>query len=79
MDAFSTLRADGKKFLELQYWENHDSNSLQDAKFILMVLTIPPNPFRHIAPLIYLAQHPRVTLRNHFKSNSPDISFLVYS
>ncbi|KAF8900603.1 hypothetical protein CPB85DRAFT_1325232 [Mucidula mucida] len=73
VDAFSTPRADGPKFHELQYWERHDSNSFYDARFILMVLTNPPNPFRHIAPLIYLAQHPRVMLRLHLKNIGPGL------
>ncbi|KAF9031128.1 hypothetical protein BDZ89DRAFT_1132057 [Hymenopellis radicata] len=50
------------KFLQRQYWEHAESD--YDARFLLMVLTKPENPFRHLAPLIYLAQHPRVAMRN---------------
>ncbi len=60
VDAFNHCNADNIKFLQRQYWE--DAHLNYDAQFILMVLA-RTNPFRHLASLIYLAQHPRETMR----------------
>ncbi len=68
MEAFSApayINSDDLKFLERRYWEHAHSD--YDVQFVVMVLIKPTNPFRHLAPLIYLAQHPRVAMRNLIK------------
>ncbi|KAF9000556.1 hypothetical protein BDZ89DRAFT_1147209 [Hymenopellis radicata] len=63
-------KPDDIAFLQRKYWE--DTCSDYASQFILTVLTKPANPFCHLAPLIYLAQHPRGAMRELLNVSSGD-------